>query len=125
MQIQIDFDAKLPVSAQVGMAQADANADERWKREVDAAIREVALTHSTFTADDVYAQLERNRFHFTTHNGSALGPRMKEVSKVLRYMKATDEVQRSRREISKGHFLRLWRSLIFQSSQIQTERLVS
>lgn len=112
-QFQIDFESRLPVSAQIGMEQADANADERWKREVDAAIRQVALTNKTFTADDVSTELERNNFHFTTHNGSALGPRMKEVSRTLRYMKPTESVKRSTRVVSKGHFLRVWESIIF------------
>jgi len=113
-QFQIDFEASLPVSAQIGMKQADDNADPRWKREVDAAIRQVALTHSTFTADHVVAELERNNFHFTTHNPSALGPRLKEVSKTLGWMKATEEVKRSRRPASKGNFLRVWESKVFQ-----------
>jgi hypothetical protein len=111
-QFQIDFERRLPVSAQIGMATCDANADGRWKREVDAAIRQVALTHATFTADEVVAELERNNFHFTTHNGSALGPRLKEVSKTLGYMKATDQVKRSTRPASKGNFLRVWESKI-------------
>jgi hypothetical protein len=111
-QFQIDFERRLPVSAQIGMATCDANADGRWKREVDAAIRQVALTHATFTADEVVAELERNDFHFTTHNGSALGPRLKEVSKTLGYMKATDQVKRSTRPASKGNFLRVWESKI-------------
>ncbi len=38
IQFAIDFDAKLPASAQAGMAQADANADSRWKRETDACV---------------------------------------------------------------------------------------
>ncbi len=111
-QFQLDFDARLPVSAQIGMATCDANADDRWKREADAAIRQVALTYETFTADQVVAELDRNQFHWTTHNQSALGPRLKEVAKTLKYMKATDEVRRSTRPVSKGNFLRVWRSLI-------------
>jgi len=114
MQIQIDFESRLPVSAQLGMAQADENANELWKREVDAAIRAVALSMPAFTADDVNAELERNHQHFTTHNNSALAPRLKEVSKVLHYMRPTDEVRRSARLTSKGHFLRVWQSNIFQ-----------
>lgn len=118
MQIQIDFDARLPVSAQLGMAQADENADERWKREVDAAIRAVALRCQCFTADDVRDDLERNRFHFTTHSQNAMGPRMVEVARTMRYMDPTEAVERSNRGKAKGHYLRVWRSRIFQSSQI-------
>lgn len=122
MQIRIDFDARLPVSAQLGMAQADENADARWKREVDAAIRAVALVKPIFTADDVRDELERNRFHFTTHSQNAMGPRIVEVSRTMRYMDPTEAVERSSRGKAKGHYLRVWRSRIFQSSQIQHER---
>ena len=31
MQFNLDFDKKMPVSAQIGMKQADDNADEKWK----------------------------------------------------------------------------------------------
>ena len=117
-QFQLDFEARLPVSVQIGMKQADDNADPNWKREVDAAIREVALTYPVFTADEVVAELERNKFHFTTHNQAALGPRLKEVSKTLGWMKASDQVRRSVRKVSHGNLLRVWESQIFVS-QIQ------
>lgn len=111
--LKFDFEGSLPVSAQLGMAQADANADDRWKRETDAAIRQVALTHATFTADEVVEELNRNQFHWTTHNQAALGPRMVEVSKTLKYMTALkDEYRRSKREQSHGNLLRVWRSNI-------------
>jgi hypothetical protein len=111
-QFDLDFSRRLPVSAQVGMAICDSNADERWKREVDAAIRQVALTHEFFTADHVVEELNRNQFHWTTHNQAALGPRLKEVSKTLLYMEATNGFKRSDRVKSHGNLLRVWRSLI-------------
>ena len=104
------------------MAQADDHADDRCKREVDAAILAVALAKPSFTADDVRDELERNRFHFTTHSQNAMGPRMVEVAKTLRYMDRTEQVERSERGKARGHYLRVWRSRIFQSSQIQHER---
>ena len=116
VQTQLDFEQRLPVSAQLGMAQADEHADERWKREVDAAIRATALTHETFTADDVRAELERNQFHFVTHNQSAMGSRMSEVAATMRYMERTEQVQRSTRGKAKGHYLRVWRSRIFEGN---------
>ncbi len=113
-QFALDFSRRLPVSAQIGMKQADDAADDRWKREADAAIREVALTHQYFTADQVVAELDRNQFHWTTHNQSALGPRLKEVSKTLMWMEATNGFKRSERPQSHGNLLRVWRSLIYQ-----------
>jgi len=117
MQIQIDFEKALPVSAQIGMQQAYDNADPRWKREVEAAIRQVALTHETFTADEVVEELNRNDRHFVTHNNSAMGNLMKEVSRSMKYMKFTNELRRSKRGKAKGHFLRVWESLVFNSTK--------
>lgn len=110
LQFSIDFDQKLPPAAQEGMARADANADRRWKREADACILAVARRQSEFTVDDVLAEVETLPKPFETHNLSALGPRMVEVSKTLRYMTATDRVQRSKRLGKNGNLHRVWRS---------------
>ncbi len=118
LQFDLDFSKRLPVSAQIGMATCDANADDRWKREMDAAIRQCALSYQFFTADEVVAELERNKFHFTTHNASALGPRMKEVSESLRYMEATNGFKRSGRPKAHGNLLRVWQSRIFAGLQL-------
>lgn len=113
MQFQIDFDAKHPVSAQIGMAMCDANADEAWKRYVDGAIQAAARKHEEFTVDDVLAELDSLPQKPSTHNLAALGPRMKEVSKSLGYMTATDRVKRSRRPEKNGNLHRVWRSNLF------------
>jgi hypothetical protein len=113
LQYQIDWDAKLPVSAQAGMADADAHADPRWRRWTDGAIQAVARRMQEFTADEVISELHSIPDFPRTHNGSALGPRLKEVAKELKYMEATDRVQRSKREASHGNFLRVWKSLIW------------
>jgi len=102
------------------MAKCDAAADERWKREMDAAIRQVALSCQYFTADEVVAELERNKFHFTTHNASALGPRLKEVSESLHYMEATNGFKRSERKKAHGNLLRVWQSRIFGGRTLTT-----
>lgn len=116
-QFGLDFSGRLPISAQIGMKQADDNANENWKRETDAAIRQVALTHELFTADEVVAEMDRNQFHWTTHNQAALGPRLKEVSKSLRYMVATDQFKRSARPVSHGNLLRVWKSRIYPGTR--------
>ena len=101
IQFSIDFDKRLPPSAEIGMAQADANANETWKRWIRLTrIQDVARRLSEFTVDDVIAALEALPNPPNTHRLAALGPRMKEVSKSLKYMTATDRVQRSKREAS-------------------------
>ncbi len=95
------------------MEQCDANADDRWKRWTDGAIQAVARRQQEFTADEVVAELEAMPSHARTHNGSALGPRLKEVAKTLGYMQATEKVQRSKRALSHGNLLRVWRSRIY------------
>lgn len=114
LQYQLDFRRKLPPRAQEGMHQADLNADDRWKRQTDAAILAVARKYAEFTVDEVVAELESIPKHFETHNPSALGPRMKEVAEVLRYMRASENVRRSKRPASKGNFLRVWKSLVYE-----------
>lgn len=114
MNYELDFSRKLPVSAQAGMAQADENANERWKRFIDGCIQNVAIEKQEFTVDDVLAKLEALPYPPSTHNLSALGPRMKEVSKVLKYMTPTDRVQRSRRTGKNGNLHRVWHSNLFR-----------
>ncbi len=113
LQFELDWDKKLPVSAQIGMATADENADATWKRWIDGCIQNVATEKPEFTVDDVLAKLEALPYPPTTHNLAALGPRMKEVSKTLKYMTATDRVQRSKRPEKNGNLHRVWRSNLF------------
>lgn len=116
-QFQLDFEAKLPVSAQIGMAVCDANASEKWKRYIDGCIQAVARRMEEFTVDDVLAELEKLPNPPDTHNLAALGPRMKEVSKVLGYMVATDQVKRSKISRKHGNLMRVWRSKIYQAEK--------
>ncbi len=109
-QFTLDFDCKLPPSAQIGMAVCDTAANERWKRWVDGCIQQVAVELPEFTVDDVLARLESLPSPPETHNLAALGPRMKRVAKELKYMTATDQVRRSIRPTSHGNFLRVWQS---------------
>jgi len=113
MQFDLDFSERLPPSAQLGMQQADDNADHRWKRWVDGCIQEVARKKQEFTVDDVIEAMEALPDPPSTHNLGALGPRMKEVSKVLKYMEPTEKVQRSKRPVTHGNLHRVWRSLIY------------
>jgi hypothetical protein len=110
MQFSIDFEGRLPPAAQLGMAQADENADERWKRWIDGCIQSVAEQNEYFTVDDVLAKLESLPYPPSTHNLAALGPRMKRVAKELGYMVATDQVKRSKRPEKNGNLHRVWKS---------------
>ena len=113
-QFTLDFSQKMPVSAQIGMQQADDHAKAEWKRWVDGCIQDVARRMPEFTVDDVLQALEALPNPPSTHRLCALGPRMVEVSKTLKYMKATERVQRSKREASHGNLLRVWESLIWR-----------
>jgi hypothetical protein len=96
-----------------GMQQADENANDRWKRWVDGCIQNVAIEKREFTVDDVLEKLEALPYPPSTHNLAALGPRMKEVAKTLKYMTATDRVQRSKRPEKNGNLHRVWKSNLF------------
>lgn len=110
MQYQIDFSGKLPVSAQIGMAQADENADERWKHLWDGCVLAVARKKEYLTADDVLAEFERLHKQYLTHNLSAIGPAMKRAQE-MGILKATNEFKRSERIEKKGNLQRVWMSL--------------
>lgn len=116
-QFQIDFDQKLPPSAQLGMQQADANADERWKRWVDGCIQDVARRLEFFTVDDVIKALRELPNPPGTHNLSALGPRMQKVSAELGYMVATNENRRSKIAGKNGNLHRVWQSKLYRKAE--------
>lgn len=113
-QLSIDYDSRLSVEAQLGMAQADANADERWKRVIEGAILAVARSRPEFTVDDVLAELEKIPNAPATHNLSALGPRMVRVSKELKYMRSTGHTRRSIRPKKHGNRHTVWESLVYR-----------
>lgn len=116
-QPSFDWTQKLPPAVQEriasGMQQADDNARSEWKRITDGAILQVARRNQEFTVDDVLSELESIPNKFQTHNLAALGPRMKEVAKTLKYMTATDKVLRSKRPKKNGNLHRVWRSNLF------------
>lgn len=115
MQFDIDFNAKLSPTTQIGMAAADEHADYRWKRVTDAAILAVARRKQEFTTDDVWAELAMLPQSPTTHRRCAIGPRMKRVSRELGYMVATGRVKRSKQENARGNFLCVWESRVYGS----------
>jgi hypothetical protein len=117
-QISIDFTSKRPPEVQArideGMDRCDEHAQVLWKRVVDGCILAVARRLPEFTCDDVLEELEKLPEAPDTHNLAALGPRMKEVSRTLGYMEATDRVKRSKRPLKHGNLMRVWESRIFR-----------
>ena len=117
-QAEFSFDAP----TQQGMKMALDNSDPRWREEVAACVRAVALRMAYFQADDIYTELERNLWHFTTHNSGALGPLIVQVMGKLHYMERSAEdpkYVRSRRPMSHGNLHRRYRSRIFQEGTRQ------
>ncbi len=113
LNYELDFSGNLPPSAQEGMARADEHARAEWKRVIDGLILNVALEQQEFTVDDIVERFEKLPFPPRTHRLCAIGPRMKEVAKTLRYMEATDRFTRGARPISHGNLHRIWRSLVY------------
>lgn len=124
-----DFDAVVPdesiiheptslsPEAQAGMAVADEFAEPRWKREFDACVLAVARRMPEFTSDDVLDEIALLTEPFETHNLSAIGPRMKEVSETLKYMDPTERMARSKRGIKHGNLHRIWKSNKYRAPQ--------
>ena len=109
------FDSDAAKTAkQDGMGQVAANADERWKLAMEAALIATARRLSQFTADDVFITLYRsNPYPPETHDRRALGPIMLAAAKSGICRKADDvpwvPTQRRSRHAAP---LQVWRSLI-------------
>lgn len=109
MQFSLDFDKKLPPSAQIGMAQADENADEKWKHIWDACVLAVAKRQEFLTSDDVLAEFERLYHPPSTHNLAAIGPAMQRA-RHMKILESTNEVKRSDRPEKHGNRQNVWKS---------------
>lgn len=120
MQFDLDFSQKLPVSAQIGMQQADENADPQWKHIYDGCVLAAARKKSTLTSDDVLTELESLPNPPKTHNLSAIGPAMKRAFE-MGILEPTEGFVRSDRPKKKGNLHRLWRSKVYaKNSQAET-----
>ena len=113
MQFSIDFDQKLPPSAQIGMKQADENADEKWKHVWDACVLAVAKRKELLTSDDVLAEFESLYRPPHTHNLAAIGPAMQRA-RVMKVVTSTNEVRRSDRPEKHGNRQNVWKSLYWR-----------
>src|SRR4051812_45579926 len=80
--LSFDFSGKLPVSAQRGMAKADANACPEWRYMVDHAIVAVARKQQLVTVDDVITELGEIPHCPKNHSLDALGPAMTRAARM-------------------------------------------
>lgn len=110
----LDFSKPLPLDAQVkiaeGMAQADANANEKWKHIYDGCVLAVAKRLEELTSDDVLEEMLRLHGEVPkTHNLAAIGPAMKRA-KEMGVISPTERVVRSKRKEKNGNLHRVWLS---------------
>lgn len=115
LQFSLDFSGKLPVSAQLGMQQADDNADVKWKAIWDACVLAAARKHKELTSDDVLAEFEQLKCQTKlpeTHNLSAIGPAMKRAWK-MGILQPTERTVRSKIAHKNGNLHVVWASNYF------------
>ncbi len=115
-QFDFDFSGRLPVSAQIGMKQADDNANEKWRHIFDACVLAAAKKKPFITSDDVLTEIEALPNPPATHNLSAIGPAMQRGGK-MGILRATGRHERSQREEKHGNLQQVWESLYFQVSR--------
>ena len=117
MQIELDFTPRMPEQAreriEAGMAQADENADIRWKRIFDDCLLAVARRLPELTSDDVLAEMQSLGHSPETHNLSAIGARLVAACE-LGILARTDRVTRSTIKGKHGNRHNIWRSLYCQ-----------
>jgi hypothetical protein len=107
VQFALDFDSKLPPSAQAGMNQVDSNADPKWRHIFDACVLAAAKKKQEITSDDVLTELERLPNAPSTHNLAAIGPAMQRAAE-MGILKGTGRVERSKRKGKNGNIHSVW-----------------
>jgi hypothetical protein len=113
MQLALDYSGRLPAGAQEGMAQADANADPKWRHHFDACVLAAARKKPEITSDDVLAELESLPNPPQTHNLAAIGAAMVRASK-MGILGGTNRVKRSERPEKHGNRQNVWESKVYQ-----------
>lgn len=121
LQFQLDFSKRLPISAQLGIAQADANAKEEWKHWFDGCVMAAAKKKAEITSDDVLAEIEALPHAPETHNLAAIGPAMIRAAK-MGLLRGTDRTVRSQRPEKNGNLHRVWESIVFKCPEILQAR---
>lgn len=93
-------------AAEDGMSRAEEHANAAWKQAAEAAVIHVARMRATFTADDVWRQLEIAT-GVETHEPSALGPIFNKLRR-QGVIKTTGEFVVSHRASRHAAPLRVW-----------------
>lgn len=109
-QFDLNFSSRLPVSAQIGMKQADDNANERWKHVFDACVLAAAKKKPEITSDDVLAEMEALPNPPSTHNLGAIGSAMRRACD-MGILRGTNRTKRSERPEKHGNRQNVWESL--------------
>ena|SRR5579863_5100926 len=113
LQFALDFERKLPPSAQIGMQVADDNASVRWKHMWDACVVAAARKLAELTSDDVLAEYEGLQHPPGTHNLAAIGPAMRRAFE-MGVLKGTDRTKRSERPEKHGNRQNVWISNYYE-----------
>lgn len=100
-----------------GMRLVDEHADELWKRDMTALLREVLETLPIFTTDDVFDLARAKGVTSTTRDRRALGPIVMRAAKAGLCAKVNCAPRPSNRKELHASPLSVWRSLICQRSQ--------
>lgn len=98
----------------VAMDQVDLNADPAWKDLMLQLAHVVALTHPTFTTDDLMLLYHEINDAPKTHDLRALGPVMNRAARAG-YCVKTNMVDGSNRPSNHHRPLAIWQSLICEA----------
>jgi hypothetical protein len=117
LQFELDWNSKLPPSAQEGMAQALDHADKFWLKVLDGCILAVARKLPELSVDNVLDELEEvNKARESagkpiveTHHLCAIGPAMRRAQKDG-IIVGTGRVVRSKKAHKNGNIHSLWAS---------------
>lgn len=115
-QFDLDFSGKMPVSAQVGRDQSDANADPEWRHVFDACVLAAARKKAEITSDDVLSEMEALPHPPRTHNLAAIGGAMRRARE-MGIVSPTNRVKRSERPEKHGNRQNIWASNYYGKSQ--------
>ncbi len=95
-----------------GMAQANENAEDQWKRAALACVHTVALRQASLVSDDVEKILRE--MPVETHEKRALGPIMLQARK-KGWIESTGTYVQSSQKQCHANTVTLWRSLLFRA----------
>ena len=114
MQLSLTLDGE--ANKAIGMERAWDAANTDWKAAAVAAVQQLARSHSEFTADDVWAQLDV--LGFTTREHRAMGAVMRSAA-LEGWITKTDRVTPTNRPSANRRPVAIWQSLLTRTSYAQ------